>query len=68
MNALIEMSRLAMRRPGPDTTVEVRAAWYLAKGRLLEHLGDDAPGTARHAAVAYAQARSLLGSGEVGAV
>ncbi|MFE5707804.1 hypothetical protein [Rhodococcus koreensis] len=64
MNALIEMSRLAMRRPGPDTNVETAAAWYQAKGRLLEQLaadgGPDAADSAAHAAVAYARAGSML--------
>ncbi|MFC9790504.1 hypothetical protein [Rhodococcus sp. NPDC127528] len=64
MNALIEMSRLVMRRPGPDTDVEAAAAWHQAKGRLLEQLaadgGPDAADSAAHAAAAYARARSML--------
>ncbi|KAA0022753.1 hypothetical protein [Antrihabitans cavernicola] len=61
MNAVIELSRLAHRRPGADATVESRAAWYRAKGRLLELLGDDAgPDACAHAAVAYARAALIV--------
>ena len=55
------MSRLALRRPGVDATAESRAAWYRAKGRLLESLGDDAgPDAFAHAAAAYARAALIM--------
>ncbi|WP_329791576.1 hypothetical protein V1227_06540 [Lentzea sp. DG1S-22] len=63
MNAIIEFSRLYQQRPGPDTSAEVVAAWYRAKGRLHELLGatggPDAAQEFAFAAASYEHARRL---------
>lgn len=42
MGALVEISALASRRPGPKASNDEIAAWYMGKGRLHEHLAREA--------------------------
>lgn len=61
MNVLIEMTALAVRRPGPGASRESVAAWYEAKARLHAFLASEGgPDSAReHALAASAQQHSM---------
>jgi hypothetical protein len=63
MNAMIELSRLYQQRPGQHTSIEAVAAWYRAKGRIHELLGQnggpDAEQELAFAAASYEHARRL---------
>ena len=63
MNTLVEFTRLALHRPGPDAGPEVVAEWYRAKGQLLTRLAGEtdleASELATLAAAAYAHAHGL---------
>jgi hypothetical protein len=66
INAIIALTALFTRRPGPDAPVDAVAEWYQAKGRMHEQLaargGADAAEESAHAAASYAHARRLAES------
>lgn len=63
MNAMIELARLYRQRPGLGASNEALAAWYHAKGRLHEQLGQaggpDAEQELSFAAASYEHARRI---------